>query len=433
MTGPCSQERGDQSAGTCTGNEDLFGIIGFCDGDFSFKSGQRIDQAADVPAQIEIAQAGLGAADAGEDFLIFLGSYLCGKIGIGDRLAAEGDEIRAPVHQRALGNGGLIAADRDDRNIDGLLDHLCGELVEAVGHGGWRTHIGCGGIGHDRDIQSVDTAALRHAADHNGLFKRTAAVDLLVITEAEEKRIILAHFFADIFENFLRELHAAEEIAAEFICALVGMRRHELGDQIAVCTVHLDTVRAGSFGAHRGISVFIDDLPYTRIAHSLRYKVEHGTGHSGGRFGNLIENIGRHTLASGMVKLDDYLSALLMDRVHELFEHGNLVIVPETDLVHDRLALAVNGCDFDDDQPEPAFGAAPVIGDHLLGDLTVVGGEVRSHGRDDKAVFQFHGANLTRRKQLLKSHKILLSETVSQDLQILVLHRLCTFSQSTIL
>ena len=38
MTGPRSQERGDQSAGTCAGNEDLFGVFGFCDGDFSFKS-----------------------------------------------------------------------------------------------------------------------------------------------------------------------------------------------------------------------------------------------------------------------------------------------------------------------------------------------------------------------------------------------------------
>ena len=192
-----------------------------------------IYEAANSSASVEIAEAGLCAADAGEDLLILLCGDFGRQIRVRDRLASKRDEVRAAVQQCALSNGRLIASDRDDRNGDGFLDHLGRELVEAVRHGGRSAHIRERRIGHDGNIQCVHAAALCHTAHHHGFFQSSAAVDFFIMAEAEKERIVVADFAADVPEDFLREFHAPEEIAAELIGALVGMGRHELCNEIS--------------------------------------------------------------------------------------------------------------------------------------------------------------------------------------------------------
>ena len=95
------------------------------------------------------------------------------------------------------------------------------------------------------DIQRIDAGGFSDPADHHRFFQGTAAVDLFIITETEKDREGIADFTADIFEDLLREFHPAEEITAEFIRTLIGMRRHKLCYQIPVRAMDLNAIRSG--------------------------------------------------------------------------------------------------------------------------------------------------------------------------------------------
>ena len=390
------QEGSDQTGRTCACDQDFLGSGCFLDLYFALESRERIDEASDGSSSVEIAEAGLCAADAREDLLVLLCGNFGRQIRICDRFAAKRDEVRAAVQQCTLCDGGLITADGNDRNGDGFLDHFGRELVEAVRHSGRSAHIGERRIGHDRDIQRVYAAALCHASYHHGFLQSSAAVDLLIVAKAEEERIVVADFTADVLKDFLRELHAPEEIASELVGTLVGVGRHELRDQVSMCAVHFDAVCTRFFGTDCCVAELIDDFPHALIGHRLRDEIEHWTCYFRGRLRHLVEDVRRHTLPSGVMKLDDDFSAFLMDGVHKLFEAGNLGIIPQSHFVYDRLALAVDRRHFDDDQAEAALGSAPVIGDHIIRDLASVGGKVRSHRRNDKTVFEFHSTDLSR-------------------------------------
>ena len=141
MAFPCREPGCHQPRRTGTRDQDFLRFGGRSEIDLQIHTCQRVHQTADRSSDVQITQAGLCAADAGQDLFIFFFRDLIRQVRIGDGFAAERDEIRASVQQGAFRDGGFIAADGNDRDRYRFFDHPCRELVESVGHGRRSAHV----------------------------------------------------------------------------------------------------------------------------------------------------------------------------------------------------------------------------------------------------------------------------------------------------
>ena len=182
------------------------------------------------------------------------------------------------------------------------------------------------------------------------------------------------------------------------------MRGHELSYHVAVTAVDFDTVEAGFLGANRSVAVRVYKLPALVAGQLAADGVVSGAGDCGGGDGSLAADENGEGLTAAVVELTEDRAARSVDGVGELFPAGDERIVPDAGFEDDGLAVGLNGDDLGDYKSVAALCAGGVIGDELIGDVAVRGGEVRAHGGDDEAVLQLDAADLYRLEQFFQIH-----------------------------
>ena len=139
----------------------------------------------------------------------------------------------------------LDGVDGDDRNMDCSLDVLGEVLFPAFSKGVGLDDGPTGLICAAADVQAGDAETLEVASDMQALFLGQAVLKEFIAIHTDRDREVRAAGEADTDDDLGKEAHAVEEVSAILVGSLVGMRRKELVDQIAVRGVNLDTVKAG--------------------------------------------------------------------------------------------------------------------------------------------------------------------------------------------
>ena len=139
----------------------------------------------------------------------------------------------------------LNCVDGDHRNVHTLLDAL-GQvlfpaLLKRIGlNDGPAGFITAGG-----DIQTGNANALQIPRDVLAFLFVHTIIPEIGSVHTNGDREVSAAGKANTHDNFCGETHAVEEVAAVFIRAVIGVRGHELIDQIAMSSVNFHTIEPG--------------------------------------------------------------------------------------------------------------------------------------------------------------------------------------------
>ena len=168
---------------------------------------------------------------------------LVGQVGVGEQLAAHGDEVGPPVGQHPLGVLGLEATERDDRDVD---PGPHGRRVLAQGPDGVG-RVGVGGSGRDvgagvgGDVHRVDARGQREL-DGAQLVVERLAVGLVVLdgVDADPERVLGAQSGAHGPQHLAEQAGPVLDAATPPVATNVERRGQELVERVAVPRVQLD-------------------------------------------------------------------------------------------------------------------------------------------------------------------------------------------------
>jgi len=170
------------------------------------------------------------------------------QLGLERERTGEPDEVRCAGGDRLAhpGPGAEAACDhqRDRRDLADGLGELQevrlaapGALGGAAGHGG-------GLVGAAGDLEHVDVLGVELCDDIQGLLLgETAALEVGQV-QLDREDLVGPDRDADRARDLEQEPPPTLGVAAPFVVALIGRRREELGDEVAVGTVQLDAVEA---------------------------------------------------------------------------------------------------------------------------------------------------------------------------------------------
>lgn len=165
---------GDESAGAAADDKNLLGLLGSDRGEVILKlmTGDGVYKAACLEAACGIgerADAGLGAADAGDLLVETILGQLVGQLGVCERGTAEADEVGTACLKAVGRNEKIVeASNGHDGDVDGIFDDRGRELVPAGGHHRGSAHILDTRVGADGDVKRVNAAILGDARTIEG-------------------------------------------------------------------------------------------------------------------------------------------------------------------------------------------------------------------------------------------------------------------------
>ena len=261
-----------------------------------------------------------------------------------------------------------------------------------------------------RHVHVVAAKRLELVRERNRVLDGGAAVDPIDCRDADAHRLVGGPRLAHRLEHFERVAHPLLHAAAIFVRALVGERRQELVDQVAVAAVHLDDVVADALGALHGRNVILDQVLHLALGQRVRRMPAlaerdrrrrdglPGVFFLGQRLGAERRRLGR-ALAPGVTDLQTLLGdAVLLAEVDDAFHRLLVVVGIETGAFVRDAADRIDVGHFGHDQRRCAerelaeVHQMPVIGG-------AVGRVVLAHGRDNDAVGQRQAAHGDRREQ----------------------------------
>ena len=217
---------------------------------------------------------------------------------------------------------------------------------------------------------------------------------------------------ADGADDLERETDAVFEAAAVLVGTVVGERGEELVEQIAVGGVDLDEVEAGGGGAMGGGDEVGDDLVEAGAVEGGGKAVGFVEGDGGGceglpaAFGGrdeagLFPGGGHAGLAAGVGELGAGEGAVVVEKVGDALEAGDVVVGVDAEVVRGDAAFGADGAGLGEDEGGAADGAAaemdevPVVGE-------AVDGGVLAHGGDGDAVGKREAAQFERREEMVR-------------------------------
>jgi hypothetical protein len=325
---------------------------------------------------------------------------------IGQERPPERNEIRLPVGKRGHGLDRMSKpAGGDDRHRD-VLFHRRSEMQErGIRHGHRRDHHGGGG---QRPVVS--------AGDMDGVCARrldpTCELTRLVYVDAVGKVIVAVKAKDDTDTgrpvtdptcHLDREAGPVFQGAAELIVAPIFGRRQELRYQVTVGAVNFDHVEAGTLGPQGRRTEGLDGLFDAANRHLLRddsFGVALLNGMRDGRWRErrLTRNVAPR-MPPAMAELNGDRGARLVKRLHQPTQPGQKFIVVNTQFEVTMPAGRLRRRHLHGNEADAAFGAADVIGDHVLGDESIPVRAPRRHRRQDKTIFQLNRAYTPRIEQ----------------------------------
>lgn len=219
---------------------------------------------------------------------------------------------------------------------------------------------------------------------------------MLVGGEAHGDGEVGADGGADGLVDLTQQPHAVFEAAAVLVGALVLVKGHEAGDEVAVARVDLHAIKAGLLGVGGGDAELAHQLLDFLDGGLPGHISVPGAGHGGDghRLHATIDvAVG---LTAGVVDLAEDFAAVLVDGVGHLLVAGDLRVLIETSHILVSGGIAVDAVVLGDDQAKAALGLGFVIADVLLRGIALRGTHISDHGGDCKAVGDFAGADFQR-------------------------------------
>jgi len=260
------------------------------------------------------------------------------------------------------------------------------------------------------DVDEVDAAGAKQAGEGDGFVGRPAAIDPVGCGDSDEEREVSRPSAANCIDDLEQEVGAVFKAAAVGVGALVGERREELVEQIAVRGVDLDDVESCGVGALRGLGKGLNDGVDARLIEGLRGGVvgcewngaggnwlpatvrgwNHMFSPCGGR--------GHGGLASGMGELNAGAYALAVDEVDDAPEARDVAVLVDAEVVGCNAAFGDDGGSFKDDEASSTLGAAAEMNEMPIGGEAIVG-RVLAHRGDADAVGKGDRSKLKGRKE----------------------------------
>ena len=210
-------------------------------GPFPFPPGYGVVDAADAHADIDVADAALGAGDTGADILRPAALRLVRPMGVRNEGAGEADDVGAAGGDEILRQAGRVdpAGADDGQGDDGLQARR--QMTKGAGRAVVR-----------RPVVAPAPRARHQALPHVEIVDLAAGLeqsgDVAVIVEAQRERLQIVieadaeqapgpEFRPNDVEHFVEEGHPLRQRrAAEFVVAPVGFGVEEVGEEV----VHAD-------------------------------------------------------------------------------------------------------------------------------------------------------------------------------------------------
>ena len=143
--------------------------------------------------------------------------------------------------------------------------------------------------------------------------------------------------------------------------------------------------RRGERSGRRGDVIERHLLGDDRLVGDLEHRMRNG----GGRNRRLAADVDA-CMAAAMAELDRGLGAAAVDVFDEAGETRQEPIIVDAELAHAMAAGAFRRCHLHGDESGAAAHARHVIGDRVVGNVTLCIGQPRGHRRHDDAVAHFH-------------------------------------------
>ena len=388
-----------QAAWPGAGDEHPPRLFGLRDGATGLAAHVGVVEAGDVEAG-KLAVVALIGADAPPDAVGVTSAHLDRDVGIGDVPPGHGDEVAIAVGEGLLALlGRQDAPDPDDRH--GCADrrsHGVGELQLVSGSRSVR------GDGDRRVVGRLAADARVEVVDHPGL--DDSAADLAQALDRQSPLlgrtlVVLGHPEADDLVRADRlpdprdHRPAERQRVAPLVVPIVAPRAVRLVDEVTVRAVQLDPVET-CFRGHAG------GAP-ERIDHLLDLACGHPVGDLAARRLHAVERPQRP--ATEVVRRA-HLSAEadeLEHRSHPLGVHG---LGQATDPVahhHGPRGVGLDEDRLEDDHPEAACRAAPLVLDELLAGIGRIPRSERTVCGRDQAVAERERPDVDGREQQRKS------------------------------
>ena len=346
-------------------------------------------------------RAALHAADAVIDLVEPPGGGLVRQIRIGERGPPHGHQIGRPAGDDCLCQEGIGDPPHgDDRNICDLLyiPRIAGN--PPVRDGGRGRNRVPAPVGPGRDVDGVDPISLQDPYDSLGLFKRSPSGDQFITRYPEDHGEITPHLRSNIRQDLQGKPQPVQERAAVPVGSFVGMKGHELGDQIPVGTMDLDPVKSGPLRPQGTRS--------ERLHNLFDLGDRQGAGHltdtrAGDRRGG--HGLGaRDTpggLAPGVVDLGEDNPPRIMGPPGQLRVTRDLAVVPQARYIGKALSFRDHGVVFGDDQSPSPAGLCLMVGDVPLRRRSVGVAEIHHHRRYHQPVGDLDRSDRDRGKERL--------------------------------
>ena len=275
-----------------------------------------------------------------------------GPVGITEHLASEEDEIGPALGDDCVGlmrvgdhancgsgNGSFGADARGKGSLEtGTDGDSCVRSQAARG-----------------DVDEVDAVSAKMASESDGLIGGPAAFNPVGGRDADKEGEVGRPCGSDGIDDLQEEACAAFEAAAVSIGALIGERREELMQQIAVSGMDLNEVEASGEGPLCRLREGRDHGVDAGLVKRLRDSVVRSKGDcawGGGlpatfrRWDSMFsacEGRGHGGFASGVGQLDAGANSLGMDEVDDALQAGDVVVLVDAQVVRRNAAFGNDG------------------------------------------------------------------------------------------
>ena len=333
------------------------------DAELVLLGGGVVDDATDLAAGHQLADAAHVGADAGADAMLLGIARLVHQIGVGDQRPHHGHHLRGAAGDDVLGVvEGHDAAHHHDRAVQSGRDdlvggHLHAERVIRRGDQLVKPPVGAHVQG------DVVRLGVDGGGDAGAVGGGDAAGHMVFVGQPHAHGELAAvHRLAHRFNDLVEEPQAVLEGAAVAVAALVEGGGKEFVQQVAAGGVDVHPIEAGVPAAAGGLREVRHHVVDHGLGHGDGHHAGHRVGDGAGRPVLRHSGLGR-IAGAGVVKLQEQLHAGGADAAGEFGEEGQATVVPELQPAG-RQRMDAGGLDGGHPDAAPAPGL--VVGDERL-------------------------------------------------------------------
>ncbi len=234
-------------------------------------------------------------------------------------------------------------------------------------------------------MNGIDAVLLQYHGYCPGFFDRSSPRHQLIPRDPEHYGEITPCLQSDIRQDLQGETQPVHQSPAIFVGPLVGIGGHELGNQISVAAVNLDTVKTRPLRPQGAVAEFLHDLLDLNRRQFMRHLPNRGAGYRGRRNGLRSDHLNAG-LAPCMIDLREYGPPDIVNPPGQFRVALYLAVVPQARYVGKTPPFRVHRVILGNDKPPPPPGLRLMVGDVPLGRRPIGVAIVHHHCRHHQPV-----------------------------------------------